>query len=336
MTDADIHRIEFKTDWPPWTVAAYLVDGDEPVLVDAGAPGDDSWDALVDGLAAVGFTPDDIAHLLVTHPHTDHDGQVASLVEAAEPTVYTLAAARDRLRMDEQLLAARVRSNARAVGLDEDGVEQYVDQAISSVERNRSYFPPEAVDVALADGDRFEAGRVEFEVVHTPGHQRDHACFAARIPESAGRGARSNAWSGADRLFAGDQVIEPFRAAALNVGLDDGVFESIDEFYAGYRGLTGRSFERVYPGHGPVFDEFDAAVERSVASLDELVAETATALSNLGEATAVEVDERRVDERRDYTLFETAGALGFLENSGDAESSVEDGVIYYSSRSSNF
>ncbi|WP_255149882.1 MBL fold metallo-hydrolase [Halorarius halobius] len=308
----DVHRVEFEVDWPPFHAAAYLVDAVEPVLVDAGGPGERGWTELTAGLTDAGFAAADVEHLLVTHPHTDHDGQVARLVDAADPTVYALESARDRLRMDADLLAARVRSNAAAAGVDEDGVEEHADRAVSSLERNRGCFPPDCVDRTLAPGESFEAGGVTFETVHTPGHQRDHACFAA-----------------GDRLFAGDQVIEPFRAAALNVGLDDEVFDSVDEFYAGYRRLARRSFDRVYPGHGPVFEGFADALADSVASLDSLVAETADALDTLGNATPADVNAERVDEQRDYTLFETVGALGHLDTAGHADHTVEDGVRRY-------
>lgn len=319
MTDPTVHRIEFEIDWPPWIGAAYLLDADEPVLVDAGSPGERGWTELREGLSTAGLEPADVAHLLVTHPHTDHDGQVARLVEAADPTVYALADARDRMGMDEGDLAARVGSNAREIGLDESEVSRYVEQAVSSLERNRDFFPPDCVDVALRDGERVEAGGVEFEVIHTPGHQRDHACFAA-----------------GDRLFAGDQVIQPFRAAALHVGLDDGVFDSIEAFYAAYETLEDLEFGRVYPGHGPVFDEYAAAVDRSVASLDDLLAETASALEDRDGATPAEVNEARVEAQRDYTMFETVGALGSLETRGAAGSRILDGVRRYSLRSSNF
>jgi glyoxylase-like metal-dependent hydrolase (beta-lactamase superfamily II) len=308
----DVHRIEFETDWPPWHVAAYLLPGDEPILVDAGAPGDRGWGELTDGLAEAGYDPTDLAHVLVTHPHTDHDGLVARIVEAADPTVYTPRSVQERLRMDTARLSSRVEHNARAAGLGDEGVSKYVEQAVDSVERNRECFPPTCVDVPLEPGQVFDVADWTFEVVHTPGHQRDHACFAAK-----------------DALFAGDQVIEPFRAAALNVGLDDGVFDAISEFYEGYRRLRGRSFETVYPGHGPVFDDFEGAVRQSVADLEELVCEVSETLAELAQASCLDVEETRTEARFDYTLFETVGALGHLTDRGRATFRVEEGVRYY-------
>lgn len=311
----DVHRIEFEVDWPPFHAAAYLVDGEEPVLVDAGAPGDRGWSELKAGLAAAGLVPADVAHLLVTHPHTDHCGQAGTVVDAADPTVYALAGVSDRLSMDSGRLAERVQANAAAIGLDDERVESHVERAVSSLERNRACLPPSCIDVSLADGDRFAAGGVSFEAVHTPGHQRDHACFAA-----------------GDRLFSGDAVIEPFRAAALDVGLDDGTFDSIAAFYRGYDRLSEWSFDRIYPGHGPVFEDFAGAVEDGVGNLNVLVEGVASTLGDLGEATPAAVDDARVDEPRDYHLFETVGGLGSLEREGRAAHRVEDGVRVYDLR----
>jgi glyoxylase-like metal-dependent hydrolase (beta-lactamase superfamily II) len=308
----DVTRIEFETDWPPWHVAAYVLAGAEPVLVDAGVPGDRGWGELIDGLATAGYTPTDIDHLLVTHPHTDHDGLVKRLVDSADPEIYTPRAVQERLKMDTARLSTRVERTAMAAGLDTDTISKYVKQAVDSVERNRECFPPACVDTLIEPGQVFTAGDWTFESIHTPGHQQDHACYATK-----------------NRLFAGDQVIEPFRAAALNVGLDDGVFDAISEFYEGYRRLQGRTFETVYPGHGPIFENFEDAVERSVDDLTEMVNEVETTLTSLAPATCLDIEQTRTGARYDYTLFETVGALGHLTDRGRATFRVEEGVRYY-------
>ena len=40
-TQGRVHRLVFDVDWPPGHVACYLVDGPEPILVDAAAPDHD-------------------------------------------------------------------------------------------------------------------------------------------------------------------------------------------------------------------------------------------------------------------------------------------------------
>ena len=79
-----VTRLEFDIEWPPKHVAAYLVEGPEPVLVDAGAPGEEAREQFVSVLASHGYEPEDVEHVVVTHPHTDHTGQVPLLLEQLE------------------------------------------------------------------------------------------------------------------------------------------------------------------------------------------------------------------------------------------------------------
>jgi len=292
----------------------HLVDTAEPLLVDAGGPGDAGRDALETGLAEVGLVPADIEHLLVTHPHTDHDGQVAALVETADPTVYAPVGVRDRLERGADDLAATVREHATAAGVPD--VDATVEQAVDSLERNRACLPPDAMDVPVEDGDRIRAGELTFEAVHVPGHQVDQTAFLAD-----------------GLLFAGDAAVQQFRPAALHVGFDEGHTESIDAFYDGLDALEDAApdTDRVYPGHGPVFTDLQGTLERDRESLDQVVAGSRAAVETLGEATAWEAtSERVVDvDGRAYTVFETVGALARLERQGVLYSTVEDGVRRY-------
>jgi glyoxylase-like metal-dependent hydrolase (beta-lactamase superfamily II) len=313
-----VHRIETTVDWPPGHAACYLVDAAEPVLVDAGSPEERGAEELREGLARHGFEPADVQHVLVTHPHTDHDGQVSNLLEAGDPTVYAPAAAIERLERDPDELEAVVDANAEVVGVPDSLRSYVVSQAVESLKRNARYCPPEAVDVRLAAGDAFEAGGVTFESIHCPGHQVDQFAFAAPL--------------GGERvLFSADAVIEPFRAAALHAGLDDGTFDSISASYRCYGALRSYSFDRVYPGHGPVFTDYDGAVERSIESLDDLLDDVESTLADLESATAFEVANARADIAEEpYVLFETIGACAELVERDRASSLLDDGVRVFS------
>ena len=59
-------------------LAVYLVEGDEPALVDCGPAS--CVDALTDGLAERGLALTDVDHLLVTHIHPDHAGAAGVLL----------------------------------------------------------------------------------------------------------------------------------------------------------------------------------------------------------------------------------------------------------------
>ena len=323
-----LHRIEFEVDWPPGHVAAYLLDGPEPVLVDAGMPddrdpadpeGSDDHDperTLCDGLAAAGLDPADVAHLVVTHPHVDHIGQVDTLLAAGDPTVYAPAGVRERFAGDTDALAARVERNVREAGLAGDQLQETVEMAVRSLARNRDLLPPAAVDRWVAPDDPIEVGGHSLEPTHTPGHQADHLVFRTDL-------------DGESVLLAGDAAMEPFRAVAIHDGLDDGVFETFDAFYDGLDRLSALDVDRVYPGHGPVHRQFHEIVERDRESLDRRLDSVERAIRE-GSRTVPEVTARVAGDRpARYLLPEVYAAVCHLESVGRATVTVEDGIRYY-------
>ncbi|MFI7547418.1 MBL fold metallo-hydrolase [Actinoplanes sp. NPDC049599] len=61
------------------SINAYLLLGRRPILVDAGIPG--SGHRIVDGIAAHGVDPADLALIVLTHAHIDHFGAAAHVRE---------------------------------------------------------------------------------------------------------------------------------------------------------------------------------------------------------------------------------------------------------------
>jgi glyoxylase-like metal-dependent hydrolase (beta-lactamase superfamily II) len=62
----------------PSVIAAYLLQGDEPALIDCGPS--TCVSALEEGLAAHGLELGDLRHLVLTHIHLDHAGAAGTLV----------------------------------------------------------------------------------------------------------------------------------------------------------------------------------------------------------------------------------------------------------------
>ena len=325
---AGLHRIEFAVDWPPGHVAAYLLDGPEPVLFDAGMPdgrdpadpeGADDHDregTLRDGLARAGLDLADIVHLVVTHPHVDHIGQARTLLEAGDPTVYAPAGVRERFAGDAESLAERVERNVRGTGLAGERLEETVEMAVRSLERNRDLLPPAAVDRWVEPGEPVAVGGHSLEPTHTPGHQADHLVFRTDL-------------DGESALFSGDAAMEPFRGVAIHDGLDDGVFETFEAFYTGLDRLSALDVDRVYPGHGPVHRRFEEIIERDRDSLDRRLDGVERAIRE-GSRTIPEVTARVAGDRpARYLLPEVYAAVSHLESTGRATVTVEDGVRYY-------
>ena len=310
-----IHRLEFEVEWPPGHVACYLLEGPEPVLVDAATP--EPEDGLREALAEHGYEPADVEHLLVTHPHVDHVGQVPAVLEAGDPTVYAPAGVRERFAQDPAALEARVRRNCEEAGFPDEQLESAVGMAVESLERDSTLLPTEAVDVWIEPGGVTDVGGLEVGAVHAPGHQADHLCYPVEV-------------AGESALLAGDMGIQPFRPVVMHDGLDDGHREAFDAFYAALDRLADLDVDRVYPGHGPVHDDLAGTVERDRESLDERLEDVADLVAD-GVSTVPGVAMALAGDRDvKYLIPETMSALAHLDAEGAVESELRDGVRHYS------
>ncbi|ARS88812.1 MBL fold metallo-hydrolase [Natrarchaeobaculum aegyptiacum] len=310
-----VHRLEFDVPWPPKHVAAYLIEGSEPILVDAGGYDSDAETTLREELEQVGYGLADVAHVLITHVHSDHIGQVDALREAGA-TIHVPAAALERLEVDDSVLREGFERVARSAGYDGDKLEEVVSEELESFERDRRLVAHEETQ-ELEAGQPLEIGGREFRSIETPGHEADHLCFETDL-------------DGERVLFSGDALIESFRAGAFHVGIAPGAYDAVDAYYEAMDRLEGTDAVRAYPGHGQVFEDPQGTVKLTRDRLDELVAGTLEAVAAVEPATPLSIATERVDTVRYIApVLDTMGALGTLERRGAVTYEVDDGVRYY-------
>ncbi|QSW98110.1 MBL fold metallo-hydrolase [Haloterrigena alkaliphila] len=310
-----LHRLEFDVPWPPKHVAAYALDGPEPMLIDAGTPVDEGESTLETGLERAGLSIRDIEHVVVTHPHSDHLGQADTLREAGA-TIYAPRPALERLRRDPDRVREAVHETARAAGYSGDALEEIVEGEVDSFRRDRRLLDPEATE-PIAPETTFAVGDRKFRSLETPGHQIHHLSLETDL-------------EGTTVLFSGDALIESFRAGAFHVGFDRGADEAVDAYYDAMDRLQETTATHVFPGHGPVFEDPHRVVDRTRDRLDTLLAETLEAVAAIEPATALAIAEEHTGSvRYPAPVMDALGALGTLENRGRVRSESEDGVRYY-------
>lgn len=317
LSDA-VHRLEFDIDWPPGHAAAYLVPGDEPVLVDAGTPGETGRDELEAGLESYGYRTADVEHVVLTHAHADHTGQVSTLVESGDPTVYAPNAIRKWYRRGPDAVRESTRTNMLEAGVGPGALDQSVDLALEAYRTDRDAVDPDDVDVWLDARDTVRVGPLEVDPIYSPGHHVTHHCYATEL-------------DGESVLFSGDVAIEPFRAAAIHVYMDHGVEDGIAEFLDTLADLQAYSFDRVFPGHGPVHANYQAALSRSIADLEDRLESCHERLRPDG-STAMHVTSNLSEGFDDMgrLLPEAVSALSLLERRGRAHSWTDDqGMRFY-------
>jgi glyoxylase-like metal-dependent hydrolase (beta-lactamase superfamily II) len=141
--------------------AAYLLDADEPAIVETGPA--TSFEPVVAGLERLGVGRTDLAHVVVTHIHLDHAGGVWRIAERFPNATVWVHERGARHLADPTRLLASVSS-------------------IYGAETMASLFGPvESVAAqrirALGDGDLIELGRRHLETVSTPGHAKHHVAL---------------------------------------------------------------------------------------------------------------------------------------------------------------
>jgi hydroxyacylglutathione hydrolase len=130
----------------PRFVYVYLIHGKKAGLIDSGVASSEQF--IFDYLGKMGWRPDEISLLILTHSHPDHIGSALAIIEASGCAV-----------------AAHVAEKAWIEDVDLQFRERPVPGFHSLVGGSVS------VDRVLKDGDILDLGDgLSLEVIHTPGH----------------------------------------------------------------------------------------------------------------------------------------------------------------------
>ncbi len=161
----NIHILDTHFQGMEQVTAVYLLIGPEgPVLVETG-PGS-TLTAVLDALAAHGYRPGDIGHVLLTHIHLDHAGAAGWWAnQGAQIYVHPLGA--PHLIDPGKLLA----SATRIYGDRMDTLWGDIQPA-----------PAERVTL-LHDGDIVRAGGLTLTALDTPGHANHHHSYLLDTPD---------------------------------------------------------------------------------------------------------------------------------------------------------
>lgn len=149
-----IHGRVYQVGGPEITVgsdaAIYLIDcGSELVLIDAGAGR--STELIVSNIAALGFDPYALSHIILTHCHIDHVGSAQALKQAYNCRLVAHALDAIPLEEGDQFMTA---ASSYGVKLEPMVIDHKFD----------------APEESLSIGDQ------QLHLVHTPGHSPGSIC----------------------------------------------------------------------------------------------------------------------------------------------------------------
>ncbi|MDT0331126.1 MBL fold metallo-hydrolase [Nocardiopsis lambiniae] len=203
-----------------FTYVYVLTGSDGPVLIDTGWDHDDSWEALVKGLARIGHGIDEVRGAVLTHFHPDHTGLTGRLRAASDAWIAMHPAditVTERLRArDENEQRSDLADQMRSAGFPETDTAELL--------AGPRYSPPPVVpDLPLADGERVDLPGRDLRAVWTPGHTPGHLCLLL---------------ADGGRLFTGDHVLPRItpHVGQFPLTTDDG--DPLGDFLASQRAIA--------------------------------------------------------------------------------------------------
>jgi glyoxylase-like metal-dependent hydrolase (beta-lactamase superfamily II) len=295
-----------------------LVDGG---IFDPDPTSDHGWTELEDACEAAGFGVAEVVRLVITHPHVDHYGMAARIVEATGCELWMHEAAREELQAyaDPTTMVLRLRSMLEDHGVGTEEIDELL-----GFEDWRAFAAAVVVPTRELQGsETLEVAGRSWKVVHTPGHSAAHICL----------------WSALDRLLiSGDHLLGTVTPHIdFRRGFDE---DPLGDFLASLEVVERLDPARVLPGHGRPFTD-GAARARVVARHHE---------RRLGAIIQVVRDQPRTADQitdeifgttllnfhRRLALGEALAHLAYLRKRGEVERTRgEDGQFRYFKPSRN-
>lgn len=238
-------------------------------LIDVGMDTEESWHALVDGIAQTGHHITDVRYAAITHLHPDHFGLAPRLRETTGAAIAMHAAeatALGHFTSDDVAADAEAwRIDLTALGAPPEVVEA------SRFDLVR-FAPGETADVVLGHGTRLDLPGWNIEAVWTPGHTPGHLAFLDRDH---------------DLLFSGDHMLPRI---SPNISSGPGELpDPLHRYLLSLHATTQLPECDVLPAHEYRFHGTAARARELMAHHDDRLTEIRTVIGSRPESTAWEI-----------------------------------------------
>lgn len=242
------------------TVNAYLLKGDEVVLIDSGENTDECFIALKTGLEEQGLLMTDLDRIIITHAHVDHMGMTNRVAEASGAKVWVSEKVYDWAIDPKAMWAVREKLMLPTIlSFFDDGLSDMIKQGYIQMMGNvQNVWEPvniEVIDKYQSDG-HLDINNTRWQCVYMPGHSSTQSTFFNPL---------NGDYISADMLLkiTPTPVIEPSREDPSK--RNKGILEMMDS----YERLLRFDIKKVYPGHYEIFENAHDVIQRQVGRIDE-------------------------------------------------------------------
>ena len=219
-----------------------LVHNKEVALFDTGLNIGNAYVILENDLESIGQSIEAVRDIYITHAHLDHHGMAGIIKKKSGATIHlsAVADASNQNSLKPDLVARQMKKFYLAHGLtapEVDGLIMVFNSMPDLVTafQGDDFLPPQAVR---------KFGDWQFEALFTPGHSSGHMCYYFQREGF---------------LLSGDTVL-PEITPNLSPDMFDENFRPLHSFLKSLKELENLPVKKVYPCHGPAFDDLRARV----------------------------------------------------------------------------
>lgn len=296
----------------------YLIKGDTLSLVDAGIKTKEAWEALKFQLKQLGYSPNDIEQIILTHHHPDHTGLIDHF-----PRVENIGGhPKTDLWIQKNESFFQHYENFFKEYFSSCSVPSHFDDVLKNLRAPLQYAGEGELTVTLHEGDLLP-GHGEWQVIDTKGHAQSHLSFYKEC---------DGTFIGGDHLLqhiSTNPLLEPPYEAEKERP------KPLIQYRANLKKCLSLGISTVLPGHGPLFSNVGEIISSRLGNQEKRADKVHLMLVDQAH-TPFQVCQKlyptHYDKQLELTMSQTIGQLDFLEEQNKVEQFVVEGVIYYQAK----
>lgn len=315
VLDKTISQLTIPTPFAVGDTHVYLIKGDILSLVDAGVKTKEAWEALKSQLKELGYYPNDIEQIILTHHHPDHIG----LIEQFPRAEHIVAHKNVDLWLTRDEPFFQHYENFFKEFFIACGVPKRFESELNNLRAPLQYAGEGKLTAMLDEGDVLP-GHEDWQVIETKGHAQSHLSF---LRESDGT------------FIGGDHLLHHISPNPLLEPPHDGAKERekpLLQYRANLLKCLSLGIKMVLPGHGDSFSDVETLIPVRLEKQEQRANKVRSLLVEKAQTPfqiCQHIFPKHYENELDLTMSETIGQLDFLEDRNTVEKSVEDGVLFY-------
>lgn len=249
-------RIEIPLGIMFQTVNCYLIPGEQLTLIDCGLHSAENWKLFQEKINTHGFKISDIEQVIITHEHRDHIGLLPEIMAHSDAIVRAPKAIEGWFARPAEMKKKQAGFSEqlfKSLGFPKEQLAKVfqffeADIMVEKIEEmNRFHF--------YQEGEKLRIGEEDWEILNTPGHCPNQFVFLQKEQK---------------RIFGSDMLlpIAPMPIIVEDVNNEGQPTPSLHDLLASFQRLLKYNIQTIYPGHGNVFVDANAMIEKQLARIE--------------------------------------------------------------------